>query len=257
MPPDASPPPWLARVEVLDEIDSTNSEAMRRALSGEVGPIWFRANVQTRGRGRSGRSWVSPRGNLYATLLFAPQCTPDRVHQLSLLAGVAVHDALASMGARSSELRLKWPNDVLIGRAKVAGVLAESIVGNGGMPLVLLGIGINLVSSPGLGMQAATHLSAHGFDPGAAAVLKSLDAAIAKWLAVWDRGNTFAKIRGAWLERTGPQGETLAINAGGGRIEGCFAGLDSDGSLLLRDGEGGTRRFTFGDVMVVSGESGA
>ncbi|MET0567453.1 MAG: biotin--[acetyl-CoA-carboxylase] ligase [Hyphomicrobiaceae bacterium] len=254
--PEGASTHWTARVEVLDEIDSTNSEAMRRALAGETGPLWLSANVQMQGRGRSGRSWVSPRGNLYASLLFAPRCTPATVHQLSLLAGIAAHDAIGSSGAGPPGLRLKWPNDVLMGGAKVAGVLAESIAGRDGAPLAILGIGINLASSPAQSGQAATHLSAHGIDLEPEAALDVLDACICRWLAVWDRGNGFAAIRTAWLERAGPEGENLAINAGGGRIEGRFAGLDADGSLLLRDAEGCARRFTFGDVTVVSRQSG-
>ncbi len=255
--PEGASTHWTARVEVLDEIDSTNSEAMRRTLAGETGPLWLRANMQTQGRGRSGRSWLSPRGNLHASLLFAPRCTPATVHQLSLLAGIAVHDAIGSSGAVSLGLRLKWPNDVLIGGAKVGGILAESIVGQGGTPLAILGIGINLAFSPAQSGQAATHLSARGIDLEPEAALDVLDACICRWLAVWDRGNGFAAIRTAWLERAGPEGENLAINAGSGRVEGRFAGLDADGSLLLRDGEGRALRFTFGDVTVVSGQSGA
>jgi BirA family biotin operon repressor/biotin-[acetyl-CoA-carboxylase] ligase len=255
--PEGASTHWAARVEVLDEIDSTNSEAMRRTLAGETGPLWLRANVQVQGRGRSGRVWVSPRGNLYASLLFAPRCMPGKVYQLSLLAGVAVHDAIGSAGTEPLALRLKWPNDVLIGGAKVAGVLAESIAGRDGAPLAILGIGINLASSPAQSGQAATHLSAHGIDLDPEATLDVLDASICRWLAVWDRGNGFAAIRAAWLERAGPEGENLAINAGGGRVEGRFAGLDDDGSILLRDGEGRALRFTFGDVAVVSGQSGA
>ena len=257
MPEGASTTPWAARVEVLDEIDSTSSEAMRRAIAGETGPLWLRANAQTHGRGRSGRTWASPRGNFYATLLLAPQCTPATVHQLSLLAGIAVHHSIGSAGVAPPGLRLKWPNDVLIDGAKVAGVLAESIGGQGGALLALLGIGINLFSAPAKSGQATTHLAAHGINLEPEATLQTLDAAVSRWLAVWDRGNGFATIRGAWLERTGPEGENLAINAGGGRVEGRFAGLDADGSLLLRDGEGRARRFTFGDVTVVSGRSGA
>ena len=257
MPEGASTPLQSGCVETYDEIDSTNSEAMRRALAGEKGPVWVRADVQTQGRGRSGRTWVSPRGNLYATLLFAPQCMPGTVHQLSLLAGIAVYDTIGSVDTVPSGLRLKWPNDVLVGGAKVAGVLAESVIGQGGTPLVLLGIGINLVSAPAQSALAATHLSAHGSDLEPAAALASLDTAISRWLTVWDRGNGFATIRAAWLERTGPEGETLAINSAGGRVEGRFAGLDADGSLLLRDGEGRARRFTFGDVTVVATPYGA
>lgn len=256
MPEGTATHPLAARIEVLDEIDSTSSEAMRRVLAGERGPLWLRADLQTQGRGRSGRTWVSPRGNLYATLVFAPGCPVGSVHQLSLVAGIAVHDAVTSFGRVVPHLRLKWPNDVLVGDAKLAGVLAESIAGPDGAPVVLLGVGVNLASSPGTA-ASATHLSAHGLSPAPDAALRALDATLARWLAVWDRGHGFARIRAAWLERAGPPGELLSVNAVGGRLEGRFVGLDADGSLLIHDTEGNRRRFTFGDVTVLSGQSGA
>lgn len=257
MPGGTSTPAWAARVESLDEIDSTNSEAMRRALAGETGPLWLRANTQTHGRGRSGRTWGSPRGNLYATLLFAPHCSPATVHQLSLLAGVAVYDAIASPRALPPGLRLKWPNDVLIGGAKLAGVLAESIVGQSGTLVALLGIGINLAAAPTTSARATTCLAVHGSNLEPEACLTALDATVSRWLAAWDRGNGFATVRSAWLARAGPEGERLTINAGGGLMEGRFAGLDADGCLLLKGVEGNTRRFTFGDVSIVPDRSEA
>src|SRR5215472_12224070 len=102
---------------VFDEIDSTNTEAMRRAVAGERGPLWIAARRQTRGRGRSGRHWLSEPGNLYASLLITLECQPGVAQQLSLVAGVAVVDAIrtAAGGLGKPEgLRLKWPNDVLI-----------------------------------------------------------------------------------------------------------------------------------------------
>jgi BirA family biotin operon repressor/biotin-[acetyl-CoA-carboxylase] ligase len=240
---------------VLTEIDSTNSEAMRRAVSGETGPLWIRAVAQSRGRGRSGRRWTSQPGNLYATLLFAPKCLPTEVHQLSLLTGVAVYDAIRAMaGGSVAGLRLKWPNDVLVGSAKIAGILAESSVGQGGELLAMVGIGINIAHAPADADRIATHLAEHGVstDPGTA--LDQLDKATRRWLGIWDRGHGFGEIRAAWLERAGAVGELLAINAEEGRVEGRFAGLEADGSLLLRDAAGHERRFLFGDVSVVTGD---
>jgi BirA family biotin operon repressor/biotin-[acetyl-CoA-carboxylase] ligase len=249
MPDGAAKPPGPTRILACEELDSTNSEAMRRALAGETGPLWITAAKQTRGRGRSGRTWASPSGNLYATLLFKPGCPPALVHQLSLLAGVAVHDALRTFGAPTG-LRLKWPNDVLVGAAKVAGVLSESIVGKDAEPLAMLGIGINLASSPADAGRPTTDLSAHGLSIASAAALRALDGAMSKWLAIWDCGRAFAAVRAAWLERAGPSGEELVVNAGSGRVEGRFAGLDPDGSLLLTDPDGRLHRFSFGDVTV-------
>lgn len=246
-----------AQIVSLEEIDSTSSEAMRRALAGEIGPLWIRADMQTGGRGRSGRTWLSPRGNLYASLLFAPQCSLAQAHQLSLLTGIAVYDTIRASGGAPAGLRLKWPNDVLIGRAKVAGILAESIRGRDDTLLAVVGVGINLSSSPEASGQATTHLAAHGSTVTPPAALEALAAVMSGWLDIWDRGLGFGLIRAAWLERAGPQGEMLAINAGASRVEGRFAGLDEDGSLLLKDPQGSARRFSFGDVTVLAGQAGA
>jgi BirA family biotin operon repressor/biotin-[acetyl-CoA-carboxylase] ligase len=255
--PDAPAAARAAAVLAFEEIDSTNSEAARLAAKGEAGPLWIRADMQTSGRGRSGRSFASPRGNLYATLLFVPGCEAATVHQLSLVTGVAVHDAIISAAGPIAGLRLKWPNDVLVGSAKMVGILPESIAGMGDREtLAMVGIGINLVSHPEHLGREATHLAAHGSAPDVTAMLDAVDTAMARWLAVWDRSNGFASVRAAWLERAGPKGEMLAINAGEGRVEGRFAGLDADGSLLLEDPNGGIRRFLFGDVTVVPDRTG-
>lgn len=250
MPEDPARSIGPARIVACDELDSTNSEALRRALQGETGPLWITANAQTHGRGRSGRAWNSPHGNLYASLLFQPGCKPELVHQLSLLAGVAVHDAIGSVGVLPG-LRLKWPNDVLVGTAKLAGILSESVVGSAGEPFAILGIGLNLVASPTDTPRPATCLAAHGLTVAPTAALQAIDKALFRRLSVWQAGLGFAAIRTAWLERAGPLGETLAVITGEGRIEGSFGGLDPDGALLLKDPDGCEHRFSFGDVTVV------
>ncbi len=250
VPLGAMPP---AAVIVLGHIDSTNSEAMRRIISGETGPLWIRAEAQSRGRGRSGRSWTSEPGNLYATLLFAPGCAQSEVHQLSLVTGVAVLDAVRALaGGSVAGLRLKWPNDVLIGAAKVAGILAESTAGRDGALLAAAGVGINLAHAPADAGRGTTHLAEHGISADPATALDQLDKAMRQWLGTWNRGHGVGAIRGAWLERGGCGGEMLAINASEGRVEGRFAGLDVDGSLLLTDAGGRARRFLFGDVSVMA-----
>jgi BirA family biotin operon repressor/biotin-[acetyl-CoA-carboxylase] ligase len=251
VPLGAKPP---AAVIVLGQIDSTNSEAMRRITLGETGPLWIRAEAQSRGRGRSGRSWTSEPGNLYASLLFAPGCAQSEVHQLSLLTGVAVYDAIRVMaGGAVAGLRLKWPNDVLVDAAKAVGILAESTAGQDGELLAVVGVGINLAHAPADADRSATHLAEHGISADPATALDQLDKTMRRWLGTWDRGHGFAAIRGAWLERAGSVGEMLAINASDGRVEGRFAGLAADGSLLLTDAAGRDRCFQFGDVSVMAG----
>lgn len=241
------------RLLALDEIDSTNAEGMRLAAAGETGPLWIWAGAQSVGRGRSGRSWASVPGNLYASLLTRLECPPDAVHQLSLLAGVAVHDAIRTAASGSGRelpgLRLKWPNDVLIDGGKLAGILPEStFIPGSGRRVVVIGIGINLASHPSNLGRAVSHLAAHGCVITPAAMLGSLAAALDDWLGRWDNGSGFGSVREAWLQRAGPSGEPITINTGRETVEGSFLGIDADGALVLGDLSGVRRRFTYGDV---------
>lgn len=241
------PEGWLG--VAYEAIDSTNAEGMRRAGAGDRGPLWLTARVQTQGRGRSGRSWASAGESLAATLLFAPRCTLTALPHLSLVAGIAAHDAIVGMlpcGLRA-QCRLKWPNDVLIEGAKVAGILVESTI-FGLDPVVVIGTGINVGRAPAIGDRAVTSLRNHGSEADVATVEKALAAALAHWIRIWADGADFATVRAAWLSRSGPLGEPLTINSGGQLISGRFAGLDQDGGLLLHDETGATRKFSFGDV---------
>ena len=251
---DRSPHPPSFRSVILEEAGSTNTEAFKHALTGEAGPLWIMARRQTKGRGRSGRTWSPGPGNLYASLLQRLACPQSVVHQLSLLAGVAAVEAIAAAtGPRIDGLRLKWPNDVLIGEAKCAGILPESQMWSGSGTagsevIVVIGIGINLESHPsGLG-RAATHLAAHGVSLAPEAMLGFLAGAIERWLGVWDCGAGFERVRAAWLGCAGPVGENITVDTGRERIAGTFLGLDDGGALVIRDAQGQPRKLTFGDV---------
>jgi len=235
------------RVERLAAVDSTNAEALRRAQSGERGPLWILADVQTAGRGRSGRDWSSDRGNLHASLLVTLALPQPLAYQLALVAGVAVFDALsAATYPAPAGLRLKWPNDILIEDAKAGGILIESS-SIGGRLAAVIGIGLNIVVSPSLPDRPATHLAAHGASPEPGVLLAAIATSLETWLQAWDEGRGFATVRQAWLNRALPIGERLSINTGAERVLGTFSGLDPEGALLL-DVDGDVRRFTFGDV---------
>lgn len=226
---------------------------MRRVAQGERGPVWFRAERQAAGRGRSGRSWSSPAGNLSATLLFAPGCLIEAAHELSLVTGVAIFDAVvASFQAHGMPvpdgLRVKWPNDLMIGDAKLSGVLIESTIMKGEL-LAVIGCGLNIASVPDVADRPVTRLADHGLSAvSPAEFLERLSSALEGWLWTWDCARGFAAIRVAWLERTGPLGADMTVNAGEGPVKGKFQGIDEAGALLLSDAAGKVHRFHFGDV---------
>lgn len=242
-------------IVMLDEVDSTNAEALRRAAAGERGPLWICARSQSQGRGRSGRSWLSPPGTLAASFLFEPRVSASALPGLSLVAGVATSDAITETGRRHRQsglpLQLKWPNDVLIEGAKLSGILIES--SSFGMELVaVVGIGINIEARPAIDGRAVTSLAEQGVRCTPHELAAALAAAMAQALALWDRGAGFSSIRAAWLERATAVGTPITVNAGSGPVAGTFAGLDTDGALLLQDTMGIRRRFTFGDVMLAA-----
>jgi BirA family biotin operon repressor/biotin-[acetyl-CoA-carboxylase] ligase len=139
---------------------------------------------------------------------------------------------------------------VLIGRAKVAGILPESASATDGAPVVVIGVGLNLAGAPAGLARAATCLADAGLVVTPAAMVARLDTAFRHRLAEWDLARGFAQIRAAWLERAGPLGEPVTVNAGTGPVTGAFGGVDLDGALLLREPHGALRRFTYGDVTV-------
>ena len=241
------PPPYL--MVLLDEVDSTNRVAFERASAGEAGPLWIMARRQTAGRGRSGRQWASEPGNLYASLLVQPGCPPAFVATVAGLGGW-MDATQQALGSRELALRLKWPNDVLIGQAKCAGILAESMTGREVVSAVI-GVGINLAWHPAGLDRAATSLAEHGAHVSPEAMLDKLAPAMQRWLEAWQGGAGFGAIRQAWLGRAGPLGEACSVNTGAERLEGKFLGLDPAGALLMQDEEGRQRSIGFGDVTLV------
>ncbi len=252
--------PTGRRLISLDRVESTNTEAMRLAAAGDAGGVWLVAGEQVKGRGRSGRIWTSVPGNLYASFMLRLACSPQTAQQLALLAGVAVVDAVRKVSDVGSDtlpaLRLKWPNDVLIGSAKLCGILVESALNLGGPGLLaVIGVGLNVARAPeGLGLTA-TSLAAEGLHVDRGTMLTALAVSMDKVLSIWDEGAGFPELRVAWQERAGPIGEPLIVNSSLGPVRGCYSGLDQDGALLLADALGHQRRFTYGDVTLADGGS--
>jgi BirA family biotin operon repressor/biotin-[acetyl-CoA-carboxylase] ligase len=242
---EALPPPF--RVIAYETIGSTNDEAKRLARAGEPEGLVIRAGQQTAGRGRRGRQWVSPPGNLYSSTLLRPQCRAAAAAQLGFVAALGVYDAIGELAPKVG-LRCKWPNDLLANGKKVSGILLETEMLAGDRPdFVVLGIGVNLVSSPRETPYSATSLAEEGA-PGIAppAMLAALVRHFAGWLEVW-QVNGFGPVRTAWLERAMGLGEAIRVRLERDTLDGRFFDLDDDGALLL-DMPGGRRRIAAGEV---------
>jgi len=208
--------------------------------------LWLRAEQQTGGRGRHGRRWEAGPGNLYASTLVRPRAGDPSPATLALVAGVAL-DQLVSAYAGEAQLRLKWPNDVLLDGAKLSGILLEGVAG-----AVVIGFGVNLAHHPeGIG-RTTMSLAAAGIDPPDPALFATdLAEAFGEWLARW-RGVGLEPIRSRWLERAHPIGTPLATTApDGSRIEGLFDGLDPSGALRLRLADGAVHVMHAGDIDLI------
>jgi BirA family transcriptional regulator, biotin operon repressor / biotin---[acetyl-CoA-carboxylase] ligase len=232
----------------FDTIDSTNEEARRLAQAGERGPLWIAAGEQTAGRGRRGRSWVSPRGNLSATLLIDPRKPASDCAQLSFSAALAASDAVAAFAPRA-DIKVKWPNDVLANGGKIAGILLESASSGSADPnWLVIGIGINLEAHPSDTEFPATSLLALGVSPPLVEDgLLHLAASFAKWYDIW-RTNGFAPIRDAWLARAAGLGTRIRARLQNGESVGMFEGIDANGALLLREAQDRVRAIAAGEV---------
>jgi len=232
----------------FDSIDSTNEEARRMALAGEAGPVWISAAQQSAGRGRRGRGWETPSGNLAATLLLRPDRSPGEAAQLSFVAALAASDVVHAL-APTGRIEVKWPNDVLADGRKIAGILLESAsVGGGRLDWLAIGIGINLAYHPEGTEFPATSLASLGEEvPAARDVLRRLACQWAKWYEEWTaRG--FGIIRDAWLARAANLGVRIRARLQKEETSGVFEGIDEAGALILRETHDRTRIIAAGEV---------
>ena len=141
------------RIEEVPAIDSTNKALRERAAAGEPEGLVLRADAQTAGRGRRGRGWDSPPGNLYVSLLLRPPCPPATGATVGFVAAVALGAVLRALTPAPAPVRHKWPNDLLIGGAKMTGVLLEAgTQPSGALDWLVLGMGVNIVSHPEHGL---------------------------------------------------------------------------------------------------------
>lgn len=240
-----------APILLLEQTDSTNAEARRRAEAGETGPLWIVARRQTAGRGRRGRTWESEGGNLFATLLHLTRQPPAQAAQVTFVAALAVADLIDAC-APPSLVTIKWPNDVMVAGAKVAGVLVESGAHETGGLWLAVGIGVNLAHAPEVTERPATALVHHlRGDVAAPPNIEAAAGKLAETFAVWmDRWESlgFQPILDAWQARTpGLDGPAVA-RLGRETVEGQAEGVAPDGALRLRLADGSLRLISAGDV---------
>ncbi len=229
-------------------IDSTNLEARRLFEAGERGPFFVLADEQTAGKGRLDRNWASLRGNCYSTLILPLDTGIAVVPQIGFVVALAVADVVRKHIAATPQL--KWPNDVLVGGAKIAGILCEVLSQH--HLTIAIGCGINVAHAP-IGLTyPATCLVAEGASATRDEVFQSYRTALAYWLATWDNGLDFPAIRNAWTALAIGIGETITMTTGIQHLTGTFETITEQGAVMLKPPHGPPHILHAGDVHIPS-----
>ena len=236
----------MADIRTVAETGSTNDDVAALARAGAAEGLWLRAERQTAGRGRQGRDWVSPAGNLHASTLVRLHPGDPPAPSLALVAAVALAETVEAFGARP---QIKWPNDLLVDGAKLSGILLER-AGDA----VVVGLGVNLAHHPeGIDRPATSLAAIIGHAPGPDAFLAALADGFARWLYRW-RADGLAPVRARWLEKAHPIGAALTARLpDGDSLDGLFDGLDAMGALRLRLADGHVHVIHAADVFLIRG----
>ena len=252
------------RLEAHDSVGSTNAIALERAVAGDPGKLWVVSKKQESGRGRRGRVWATPDGNLAATLLLVEPYELKLAATLGFVAGLALADALdavvpnrrisiatdgggAGRGPHGDRFELKWPNDVLADGSKLSGILLESTLLPGNRAALAIGIGVNVVSYPEDVPYPATSLKALGFAGDAEALFVALSDAWNQNIGVWAGGGGLTEVRRRWLARAAGLGSEVAVRVDGNVVRGVFETIDDDCRFVIRTG-GELVKIAAGDV---------
>ncbi|MCQ2004575.1 biotin--[acetyl-CoA-carboxylase] ligase [Rhizobium sp. NRK18] len=237
------------RHESFSELDSTNTACMERGRAGDPGNLWITAGRQLGGKARRGRSWVSERGNLYASLLLVDPAPVTKLASLPLAVSLAVHDAVRKVMPPGSEaVEIKWPNDILIGRKKTCGILLEGGALPEGRHAVVIGIGINIVTKPDNVPYDATCLAEHGAAVSPDELFAHLFATMVDALNLWDKGRGVRAVVKRWRENACGIGERIRVNLPDRSLTGRFLDIDDNGLLLLQTDDGAGIPIAAGDV---------
>lgn len=237
-----------------EEIDSTNDEARRLAEGGAAHGAFIWAHRQTNGKGRRGREWISHDGNLFVSILLEPDCQVSRIPQLSFVASLAIADSISPLLVDDSQLECKWPNDLLLDRKKLAGLLLESfetIEDVGTKRWAVIGVGMNIESCPDDTDIPATYLKEAGVElVSAKIILSRFIHHFMEWYGVWQQKG-FPTIRAAWCERCAGIGEEIKVQLPDETIHGLFEELDAKGNLVLKMANGDQRLISAGDIYLL------
>ena len=235
----------MSTIRTVVETGSTNDDLASLAREGAPEGLWLRAERQLGGRGRQGREWHSPPGNLHASTLVRLRPGDPPAPTLALVAAVVLHEVACAF-AGGAEIEIKWPNDLLVAGAKLSGILLERLT-----DAVVVGFGVNLADHPDETARPATSFAALGAAPDPAQFLEALAASFARWLERW-RNEGLAPIRARWLAAAHPPGTALSTHtASGAWVEGLFDGLDESGALRLRLADGSLHVIHAGDVFLI------
>jgi BirA family biotin operon repressor/biotin-[acetyl-CoA-carboxylase] ligase len=254
------------RLEAFETIGSTNAVALERAQAGDPGKLWIVSKRQESGRGRRGRAWATSHGNLAASLLLTGTFELKTAATLGFVAGLSLADALDAVcpaatvsigldgagntGFGKSPLRveLKWPNDLLAGGAKLAGILLESTQLPDDRFAIVIGIGVNVVAYPDDVPYPATSLARLGADCDAERLFLALSDAWEENSRIWGEGRGLAEIRKRWLARAAGLGSEVAVRVDGKVLRGIFETIDEDCRFVIRDNDGERVKIAAGDV---------
>lgn len=231
-----------------DSVDSTMDEAFHLGMDGAVEGTIICAETQTKGRGRLGRSWMSPKGKgIYFSLILRPRLSPNQMPQLTLMAAVSIAQAIKkNVGVA---VAIKWPNDLLIDGKKVAGILTELRAEVDQMKFVVLGVGINVNSSASQLIETATSLkTSSGNTIDRVELLQEVLSHLERWYQSIHKGD-FSKVLAVWRELSCTLHQRVRVTDGYGAIEGVAVDLDHDGALLIKQDDGKIIRRLAGDVI--------
>src|SRR5687768_8732766 len=231
-------------IRTVSVTGSTNDDLASLAREGAPEGVWLRAERQRSGRGRQGREWHSPPGNLYASTLVRLRRDDPPAPTLALVAAVASHEVACAFATRAP-IEIKWPNDLMVAGAKLSGILLERLD-----DAVIVGFGVNLADHPDEARPTIS-FGQLGGAPDPAAFLDALAESFARWLERW-RNEGVEPIRARWLAAAHPPGTALCTHtASGAWVEGLFDGLDENGALKLRLPDGTSQVIHAGDVFLI------